>query len=450
MKYLSAAIIFFILNTTYAQTIKLTVNNLPNGNAYIYSLQGEKTDLIDSVISFKDGNIIYRFQPNKYHSGFYRITFGQNRWIDFIYDSKNIEIKTNANDILDSIKVITSESNRLYYSFIKLNKLFKTKTELLQIVLARYPKGTNYYETTKNELKRVQLAYSDLVNKTSQSAPDSFVAKYIKSSQLPLFDESLSPAKQLEFLKSHDLDNVDFRDGELIYSDVFTSKTIEYLTYYRNPQLPKELLENEFITAIDTILNKAKVNYRVYKQIVEYMIDGFKKFGFEKDLDYVIKNYVIKDDLCLDEKTEKSIQLMLNQSKILHINASAPDIVLKEASGIQIELDKIKADNILVLFYASWCPHCQKMIPELVQYLQHHKKNNIKVLAVSLDTNRNAWINFIKNNQLNWINVSDLKGWDSKAATDYYIYATPTMFLLNQDKKIIGKPRTISELNKLL
>ena len=186
MKFLSAAIIFFIFNTTYAQTFKLTVNDLPNGNAYIYSLQGEKTDLIDSVISFKDDNIIYHFQPNKFHTGFYRITLGQNRWIDFIYDSKNIEIKTNANDILDSIKVITSESNRLYYSFIRLNKLFKTKTELLQLVLARYPKETNYYETTKNELEQVQRAYSDFVNKTSRSTPDSFVAKYIKSSQLPL------------------------------------------------------------------------------------------------------------------------------------------------------------------------------------------------------------------------------------------------------------------------
>ena len=52
--------------------------------------------------------------------------------------------------------------------------------------------------------------------------------------------------EQITYLKSHALDNVNFYDDGLIYSDAFTNKTIEYLTYYRNPQLPLELLEKEF------------------------------------------------------------------------------------------------------------------------------------------------------------------------------------------------------------
>ena len=130
-------------------------------------------------------------------------------------------------------------------------------------------------------------------------------------------------------------------------------------------------------------------------------------------------------------------------------HSTAPNIMMKDTSGNQIDLGKIKADNILILFYASWCPHCQVMIPKLAEYLKIHKRNNLKVLAISLDTDRNAWINFIRNNKLGWINISDLKGWSGKAASDYFIYATPIMFLLDRDKKIIGKPTTISELNKL-
>ncbi|MHB1686562.1 MAG: TlpA family protein disulfide reductase [Ignavibacteriaceae bacterium] len=448
MKYIFIAITFLIVNAAHAQTIKLTINGIQTDRALIYSLQGEKTDIVDSIKSFRKDEYIYNFQEAKYHTGFYRLTFEPNRWVDFIYDGKNIEIKTDANNILDSLHVITSVSNQLYYSFIRINKLFKTKTELLQLILARYPKDDNYYKATQIELIQIQKDYLNFINNTSQIKPDSFIAKYIKSFQLPIIDATLPPEKQLEFLKVHSLDNVDFKNGELTFSDLFTSKTIEYLTYYRNLQLPKELLEKEFITAIDTILNKAKVNYRVYKQIVEYLIDGFKKFGFEKDLNYVVENYVIKDDLCLDEKTEKSIQLMLNQDKNLHINAAAPNIIMKDTSGNQIDLEKIKADKILIVFYVSWCPHCQVMIPKLIEYLKSHNKNSLKVLAISLDTNRNDWINFIKNNKLNWINISDLKGWNGKAASDYYIYATPTMFLLDGNKKIIGKPLTIDDLCK--
>jgi hypothetical protein len=43
-----------------------------------------------------------------------------------------------------------------------------------------------------------------------------------------------------------------------------------------------------------------------------------------------------------------------------------------------------------------------------------------------------------------------MKGWESRAVMDYYIYATPTMFLLNKDRKIIGKPLTVDELKGLL
>ena len=148
-------------------------------------------------------------------------------------------------------------------------------------------------------------------------------------------------------------------DAELIYSDAFTNKTIEYLTYYRNPQLPKEFLEKEFMKAVDTLLNKAKVNQFVYQHITEYLIDGFKKFGFDKIIDYIVENYVIEDDLCLDEETENSIQRRIDQSKLLAVGIIAPNIIMPDKDGKVIDLSKIKSDKTLLVFYASWCPHCQ-------------------------------------------------------------------------------------------
>jgi peroxiredoxin len=109
---------------------------------------------------------------------------------------------------------------------------------------------------------------------------------------------------------------------------------------------------------------------------------------------------------------------------------------------------KMNAGKILILFYSVDCPHCQSMIPRLSDYLQSQKDKNIEVLAVSLDTDRNAWLNFIRNNKLTWINVNDPSGWGGATAADYYIYATPTMFLIDKDRKIISKPITIEELQK--
>ena len=73
-------------------------------------------------------------------------------------------------------------------------------------------------------------------------------------------------------------------------------------------------------------------------------------------------------------------------------------------------------------------------------------KNSFEVVAVSLDEKRDDWLNFISENNLDWINLSDLKGWESKASADYYIYATPTMFMLDSGLKIIAKPTNLEEL----
>ncbi|MDP1994228.1 MAG: TlpA disulfide reductase family protein, partial [Ignavibacteria bacterium] len=381
----------------------------------------------------------------KYHQGFYRLSFPNNRSVDFLFDGNDAKLKTHATSILDSMEVISSESNRLYYSFVKLSKAYKTKTDLLQLLLLRYPKDDSFYQSVQKKINQLQDEYLEFITVKSQKEPASFIARYIRSASLPTVNFNASPEQQLAFLKAHALDNVDFDDAELIFSDAFTNKTIEYLTYYRNPQLPKELLEKEFMKGIDSVVSRAKVNTIVYQHVVEYLLDGFKKFGFDKVLDYIVDNYVIKDDLCLDEKLGNTIQRRIDQNKQLPIGAVAPNFTMRDISGKSVELNKIAKQKVLLVFYASWCPHCKTILPQINE-LQKRKKD-FEVIAISLDTDKGEWKNFVDKNKLNFMNVSDLKGWDGETAQKYFIYATPTMFLLDATKKIIAKPTTFEELD---
>ena len=143
----------------------------------------------------------FHFSLKNKHSGFYRLSFDKNKSLDFVYDNEEIEIETDANNILESLKVIKSESNKIYYDFVKLNKAYKTKTELLQLILARYPKDDDYYQTTKEKLIQIQEDYLNFVNVTSQTNPKSFIARYVRSAQLPVVDTEIPFDKQLTFLK---------------------------------------------------------------------------------------------------------------------------------------------------------------------------------------------------------------------------------------------------------
>jgi peroxiredoxin len=222
------------------------------------------------------------------------------------------------------------------------------------------------------------------------------------------------------------------------------------LTYYRNPQLPKELLEKEFMKATDTLLNKAKVNPVVYQHITEYLIDGFRKYGLDKSLDYIVDNYVIKDNLCLDVKTEGLIKKRIEQAIKFKIGDIVPNISLPDAEGRERNLKNIDTGNTLIIFYASWCPHCKELLPKLNDLVKSKTEYKLTIFAISLDSKKEDWIEFSKENCPDLLNVCDLKGWDGNAPNDYFIYATPTMFLIDKERKIICKPITFDDLGKYL
>ena len=121
MKRSIEGIIFFLIlfgftiNTLVAQHISVEIKNLENEKAYISSLNGEKVTLIDSVNAINKEIFQFNLDNPKYHTGFYRLSFDKNKWIDFVNDDEDVSISTNANNVLDSLQVVSSESNKLYY-----------------------------------------------------------------------------------------------------------------------------------------------------------------------------------------------------------------------------------------------------------------------------------------------------------------------------------------------
>jgi thiol-disulfide isomerase/thioredoxin len=315
-------------------------------------------------------------------------------------------------------------------------------------MLARYPEEDDYFQSTKQKLIQIQEDYLNFVKIGLQQNPGSFIARYVSSSQLPAVPPEIPFGKQLAYLKTHALDNVNFYDDGLIYSDAFTNKTIEYLTYYRNPQLPIELLEKEFISAVDSILNKAKVNEIVYEHIVGYLLDGFKTFGFDNVIDYIVENYVVKDDICLDTKLADTMERRIRQAKNFKPGGIVPDIIISDSTGTKFSLKDLHSERTLLLFYASWCTHCQNLLPKIYDLYIRQEEKYTEVVAVALDTSNTELESFLGIYKLDWVNIADLEGWNGNVAKDYFIYATPTMFLINKDRKLIDKPSSIDDLKQ--
>mgnify|MGYP003348189641 CR=1 FL=1 len=78
------------------------------------------------------------------------------------------------------------------------------------------------------------------------------------------------------------------------------------------------------------------------------------------------------------------------------------------------------------------------------------KDKNFTVLGVSLDEDKSKWLEAIKEDNLTWKHISDLKGWNCAAVALYGFDGIPYNVLLDPQGKIIGAELRGPALDMLL
>jgi thiol-disulfide isomerase/thioredoxin len=121
------------------------------------------------------------------------------------------------------------------------------------------------------------------------------------------------------------------------------------------------------------------------------------------------------------------------------IGGMAPEVNLPTPDGKMVSLSSQRGKYVLLDFWASWCGPCRAENPNVVAAYSKYKNKNFIVYSVSLDNNRDAWMKAAKDDGMNWIHVSDLKGWESVAARTYNIESIPSNFLIDPTGKIIAR-----------
>jgi Peroxiredoxin len=156
---------------------------------------------------------------------------------------------------------------------------------------------------------------------------------------------------------------------------------------------------------------------------------------------YTVTNYNKNKNTIKETPNNTSTVPNSTTSKILSKD-KALDFKLKDMSGKEISLNDFKEKNVLINFWATWCPPCKAEMPDLEKLYEENKNSDLVILAINLSEDKETIKSFMDKNKYNFQVLMDSNG---DAAIKYDISSIPTSFFINKEGAIVQKK--VGEMN---
>jgi len=156
------------------------------------------------------------------------------------------------------------------------------------------------------------------------------------------------------------------------------------------------------------------------------------------------------DDELKKNTAVKNFVEKVTKLKAVQIGQQAPDFSINTIDGKTIKLSDFKGKYTLIDFWASWCAPCRNENPNVVKAYNKFKGRNFTILGISLDKDKAAWAQAIKQDGLTWTHASELNDFNGASVRLYQVESIPSSFLLDHNGKIIARDLRGEELDNFL
>ena len=167
-----------------------------------------------------------------------------------------------------------------------------------------------------------------------------------------------------------------------------------------------------------------------------YRMNGFTAEELITFLNGMINKFPQRGDLA---GIKKSVEAQIPRS--IWVGKQAPEISLPDTEGKEVTLSSFRGKYVLVDFWASWCGPCRRENPNVVDAYNKFRGKNFTILGVSLDRpgQKDNWLKAIKDDNLTWTHISDLKFWQSEVVPLYNVQSIPFNVLVDPQGKVVAE-----------
>ena len=260
------------------------------------------------------------------------------------------------------------------------------------------------------------------------------------------------------YFKAHYWDGISFTDERLARTPVFEPRLDKYFRDLVSPEA--DSIEKE----IDRMLLEARVSKPMFQYLMVYFVQKYvnpEYMGQDAVFVHLFDKYINAGET--EFFTEKYRKFLNDRAYSLMANLigeAAPNMEMVDTTGALRPLYGIDANFVVICFWDPTCSHCKEVVPKLDSlYRVKWQREGVKIYGVMVDGGKEAWLQFIKDHNLNgWTHVYETK--EHQEATEkagqpgfrqlYDVYQTPTLYLLDKDKRIIAKKLSYEQLDEVI
>jgi len=443
---------FIFTPNLQAQTlIELSVNAPDSYTAKLKLFKGKEMVLVDSCKGNDAG--IYQFSlPKNAEQGLYRITIGKSNSLDLIVANESaIRFKTQIFAFEDSLKVIESEENKVYQSYLKLKRDTEQQFWLFESLIKYYKPSDLFYQTLINEQYSIKVKFYKEVEDLIKDKKQTFAYNYINLETKPLvLFEGDRCAANFKMADSW-WNNVNLEDNRLLHTPDLLSKFWDYLELALcEDRYTMEEQDSILVQFISKVL-EGFISDSIQAKFVRSLSMGFSQSDYFGVVNYLMAKYPDYTTEIADDPDLKA-RLLIEQN--LMPGKRAYNFKIKPVEGKRLKLSDIKAKYTLLVFWSVWCPHCIDAMPKIDEVYNEFKADGFEVVAVNVDSETKPFTDFVKQYNLNWINMQVTSHSTDPITIRYNVDETPKMFLIDRDLNIVSRPQSSEQvqvaLNKLL
>jgi len=447
---LSILIILISTAVTYSQSYKIDVkiSDLGNKEIYLGHYYGNKTYVKDTIKLDDHGKGTF-IGDSLLKQGVYVIVLPAKNYFDVLVgEDQEFSIETSSDDLIKNLKIKGSEENTAFKEFQQFMVNKNVESSTMQKKLKALDQNSDSAQIIKDQLNELSEEVKNFWDKTISENKGKLLGVLINAMKNPEIPEIEVPEEienkdsvrwfhSYNYNRQHYLDHIDFADDRFLRTPIFHNKLETFFT--------KIIIQDPdtLNSYIDKVISLTGTNDEMFEYVLRYLFNTFQQsniMGMDKVLVHLSDTYYLTDKVdWLGEENAQKLREHVAKLRFNLIGNLAQDLKVETLHGEYAKLHEIKAKYILVMFWEPNCGHCKKVVPAVAKMYKDFTRDEFEVFSFYTQTDKEEWAKYIEEKGYDeWYNV-----WDPYNLTNfrffYNIYSTPTLYLLDENKKIIAK-----------